>query len=44
VYLIYEGNESVEWINLDQDRDQWRAVMNTAMKSPDSITGGEFLD
>jgi hypothetical protein len=23
------GWESVDWMNLAQDRDQWRAVMNT---------------
>jgi hypothetical protein len=26
------GWEGVNWINLAQDRDQWRAVMNTALK------------
>jgi hypothetical protein len=25
------GCEYVNWINLAQDRDQWRAVMNTVM-------------
>jgi hypothetical protein len=24
--------EVVDWLNLDQDRDQWRAIVNTAMK------------
>jgi hypothetical protein len=24
--------KSVEWIHLAQDRDRWRAVVNTAMK------------
>jgi hypothetical protein len=26
--MIWEG---VDWIHLAQDRDQWRALMNTAM-------------
>jgi hypothetical protein len=26
------GWEGVDWIHLAQDRDQWRAVLNTAMK------------
>jgi hypothetical protein len=25
------GWESVDWVNLVQDRDQWRAVLNTVM-------------
>jgi hypothetical protein len=32
------GWEGVDWMHLAQDRDQWRAVVNTAMK------GGKFLD
>jgi hypothetical protein len=27
------GLESVEWIHLAQDRDWWRALLNTAMNS-----------
>jgi len=26
-----EGWEVMEWIHLAQDRDQWRAVMNTVL-------------
>jgi len=26
------GCEVVDWLHLAQDRDQWRAVMNTVMK------------
>jgi hypothetical protein len=26
------GCEVVDWIHLAQDRDQWRAVVNTVMK------------
>jgi hypothetical protein len=25
------GREDVDWIHLDQDRDQWRDVVNTVM-------------
>jgi CRISPR/Cas system-associated protein Cas7 (RAMP superfamily) len=25
------GLEGVDWINLDQDRDRWRALVNTVM-------------
>jgi hypothetical protein len=25
------GSEVADWTHLDQDRDQWRAVVNTAM-------------
>jgi hypothetical protein len=35
--------EVVDWIQLSQDRDQWRAVVKTLM-NPASIKGGKFLD
>jgi hypothetical protein len=28
------GWGGVDWINLAQDRDQWRALMNTVMNVP----------
>jgi hypothetical protein len=37
------GYESVVWIRLAQDRDQWRTVVKTN-KFPGSLKGGEFLD
>jgi len=29
--LTETGQEGVDWIQLGQDRDQWRAVVNTVM-------------
>jgi hypothetical protein len=37
------GWESVEWIHLGQDRDQWRAVLNTVMKRWVTYNAGNFL-
>jgi hypothetical protein len=32
MYLIEIGWKVADWTDLDQDRDQWRAVLNTVMK------------
>jgi hypothetical protein len=29
--LLEIGSGGMDWINLDQDRDQWSALVNTAM-------------
>jgi hypothetical protein len=34
--------EGVEWINLAQDRAQWRAVANTARKHTGSLKDAVF--
>ena len=34
----------IDWINLTQDRDRWRAVVNGIIKLSGSIKCGEFLD
>jgi hypothetical protein len=28
---IYSGWDGVDWVDLAQDRDQWRALVNTVM-------------
>jgi len=38
------GCESVDWMHLTQDRDQWWAVVNMVMNLQCSIKGREFLD
>jgi hypothetical protein len=34
----------MEWIELAQDMDRWRALMNEVMKSSGSIEFREFTD
>jgi hypothetical protein len=31
MYLKEIGSEGVDWMGLAQDRDQWRALVNTVM-------------
>jgi hypothetical protein len=31
IYLGEIGWDGVDWVDLDQDRDQWRALVNTVM-------------
>jgi hypothetical protein len=38
------GWESMEWMHLAQDRNQWRALVDKVKKSSGSIKGGKFLD
>jgi hypothetical protein len=37
------GWGGIEWIHLSQDRDQWRALMNTIMNFSVTIKVGKFL-
>jgi hypothetical protein len=38
------GWKDVDWNHVVQNRNLWRAVMNTVMVHSSSIKGGEFLD
>jgi hypothetical protein len=37
------GWDGVDWINLAQDRDEWRALVNTVMNLRDIRNAGKFL-
>jgi hypothetical protein len=40
--LRERGWDGVDWIDLAQDRDQWRALVNTAMKLRVPLNAGKF--
>jgi hypothetical protein len=42
-FLTETGWESVDWIHLNQVRDHWRAIMNTAMNPGVPSTPVNFL-
>jgi hypothetical protein len=37
------GWDGVDWVDLAQDRDQWRALVNTVMNLLVSKNAGKFL-
>jgi hypothetical protein len=43
MYLRETGWEGVEWMHLAQDRDQWRALVNTVMNLRVPYKGREFI-
>jgi hypothetical protein len=38
------GWDGIDWIDLSQDRNQWRALVNTVMNLSGSIKCWEFLE
>jgi hypothetical protein len=43
MYLREIGWNGVDWIDLAQDRDQWRALVNTVMNFQVPYNDGKFL-
>jgi hypothetical protein len=44
IFRKWDGGRGIDWIDLAQDRDAWRALVTTAIKLSDSKKCGEFLD
>jgi hypothetical protein len=43
IYLREKGWDGMDWIDLAQDRNQWRALVNTVMNLRVPQNGGKFL-
>jgi hypothetical protein len=43
MYLREIGWDGMDWINLAQDRDQWRALVNAAMNFRVPENAGKFM-
>jgi hypothetical protein len=44
INLKETGWEGMDWVHLAQDRDQWRALVNTAMKHRVPQNSRNFLN
>jgi hypothetical protein len=43
MYLREIGWDGVDWIDMAQDRDQWRALVNTVLNLRVPLIAGKFL-
>jgi hypothetical protein len=44
MHLKEKGCKGVDWISLAEDKEKWRAVVDTVMNRGDSTEQGTFLD
>jgi hypothetical protein len=42
-YILVVGCGDMGWIDLDRDRDRWRALVNAVMNLRASLNAGNFL-
>jgi hypothetical protein len=43
-WILEKWFGGMDWIDVANDRDRWRALVNTVMNAGGSIKCGEFLD